>query len=102
MKYTAGLVYILILIKSSLCDIPVHCLKSQIQGKWKIFASYPSELSDLYQYTCQHTMPSHERDAYSHTKIIPKVFFDLDLKSNDEAILSSATELNSGKKVFLF
>jgi hypothetical protein len=101
MKYTAGLVYLLILIKSSLCDIPVHCLKSHIQGKWKIFASFPSEISDLYKHTCGHSMPSHEKDAYIHRSIIPKVFFDLELKSNDEAILSISSDIGLGKKVFI-
>jgi hypothetical protein len=99
MKYTTGILYLLFLIKSSLCDIPVHCLKSQIQGKWKIFATNPTELSNLYQFTCGHTMPSHERDAYSHTKIIPQIIYTLNLKHNDQAVLSIE---NSKEKVVIF
>ena len=88
MKYCFGIIYLIILIKSSLCDIPVHCLKSQIIGKWKIFASKPDVISNLYQFTCGHTMPSHERNAYTHTKIIPAYTFSVNLKANDVAALS--------------
>ena len=95
MKKTTGFIFLLIVIKSSLCDIPVHCLKSQIQGKWKIFASYPTELSNFYQFTCGHWMPSAEKDAYNHLKIVPDLFFDLFLKSNNEAVLSSRTVFDS-------
>jgi hypothetical protein len=96
MKYTFGVFYLIVLFKSSLCDIPVHCLKSQIEGHWKIFASNPTALDNLYQFTCGHSMPSHERDAYTHSKIIPEFIFSLDLKHNDEAVLSID---HSNKKV---
>jgi len=99
MKYTFGVFYLIVLFKSSLCDIPVHCLKSQIQGNWKIFASNPTEVSNLYQFTCGHSMPSQERDAYTHSKIIPQFIYSLNLQSNDEAILSID---HSNQKVTFF
>ena len=96
MKYLIGTIFLLALLKSSLCDIPVHCLKSQIAGKWKIFASVPTQIRDLYQFTCGHSMPSHERNAYTQTKIIPKYIFSIDLQADDKAVL---TIDNNGEKV---
>ena len=101
MKYITGLICLIFLIKSSLCDIPVHCLKSQIQGQWKVYASNPTELSNLYQFTCGHTMPSHERDAYTHTKILPQQIFTLNLKHNDEATLSLDSMKDKVKKILI-
>ena len=98
MKYTIGILYILAILKSSLCDIPVHCLKSQIEGKWKIFATLPSTLNNLYQWTCNHTMPSHERDAYTHSTFQHNIEFLLHLLPNDNANLRMENS-DSGTKV---
>lgn len=88
MKYITGIICLLAIFEITLCDIPVHCLKSQIAGRWKVYASRPNRTDNLYSFTCGHTMPSHERDAYTHTRLIPELTFNLNLNFNDKALLS--------------
>ena len=80
----------LLLLNYILCDIPVHCVKSQIEGQWLIHATKAKLRNDLYKFTCGHKLPSKEAHAFlvkpnKSFRIIHKIH----LKSNDEAILLS-------------
>jgi cathepsin C len=58
---------VITLICLSKADIPVHCLKSQIIGKWKFYAIEPNEIEksdDLYNLLCGHEIPSKENTSY--------------------------------------
>jgi cathepsin C len=62
------------LISIHKADIPVHCLKSQIVGKWIFQATEPKErnIQELYDLKCGHEMPSHEKSSHlslSYTSI---------------------------------
>jgi hypothetical protein len=65
MKYAICLLILInaVIIKS---DIPTHCLKSQVIGKWNFELSNPSpkSLSELYQHTCGHKLPSNEKTSH--------------------------------------
>jgi cathepsin C len=88
MKYFVALVILFSIIKLLYCDLPIHCLKNQITGKWLISAERPTDYDDLYKFTCSHTLPSHERDAFSHRSLRnPEFKLSLELKNDDSAIL---------------
>lgn len=46
-------------------DIPVHCKKSQIIGKWTFQATVPKErtIQEMYDLKCGHEMPSNEKSS---------------------------------------
>jgi hypothetical protein len=66
MKFLFSLVIVLFFGKFIICDIPVHCVKSQIEGEWKFKATEPvtKSIEQLYDMTCGHPNPSHESSAY--------------------------------------
>lgn len=57
-------------------DIPVHCVKSQVEGIWDFKATAPrvktggmqeeQKLSQTYKETCGHPNPSHESSAFNY------------------------------------
>lgn len=53
------LFFISLLFRSSLCDLPVHCLSSQIAGTWKLFFDPPTALS---RPSCGHSTPDRNTD----------------------------------------
>lgn len=73
-----------LLIFQTVCDIPVHCVKSQIEGQWLIHATKAKIRNDLYKFTCGHKLPSKESHAFT---VKPnksfKLRYKITLKSND-------------------
>ena len=78
-------------------DIPTHCLKSQVAGKWKFSLTAPQimdrekNIEKLYQLTCGHQVPSHEKSSYE-AAIDSQLFVNsivIELKQNNEAILNN-------------
>ena len=57
------------------CDIPVHCLKSQIAGEWTFYLTkaYEQSKKKLYKLGCSHSIPSNQDNAYK-AKIGSKYF----------------------------
>jgi hypothetical protein len=66
MKFLFLLVIVLFFANLYKCDIPVHCVKSQIEGEWEFKATEPvtKSIEQLYKMTCGHPNPSHESSAY--------------------------------------
>ena len=57
-------------------DIPVHCVSSQIAGKWIFHLGKMKEMktpSDKYKLTCFHDIPSNEKTSYLSLNNIKKV-----------------------------
>ncbi|MCQ2817600.1 MAG: hypothetical protein MJ252_10080 [archaeon] len=61
------LYFLVLLISFINCDLPVHCVKSQIVGKWTFQGEHPKlkeTIKDKYLNTCLHKIPSHESTSY--------------------------------------
>ena len=95
MKLFVASILILILWDVYKSDIPVHCLKSQIQGKWVFHATTPEikTMENLYKMTCGHTNPSKEANAYRTTmdKTLFTQTFTVDLNHDSSATFSDET-----------
>lgn len=55
------------LLSFTKADLPIHCLKSNIIGKWKFYAIEPKEINksdELYNLLCGHEMPSNEKTSH--------------------------------------
>ena len=69
-------IFILFLLaNSNNCDIPVHCLKSQIAGDWTFYLTkaYEQSKKKLYKLGCSHSIPSNQDNAFK-AKIGSKYF----------------------------
>ena len=85
----------IILIISLICllkaDLPVHCRKSQIIGKWTFqkTKAHRKSIQELYENKCGHESPSHTDTSFlSFSKINIQEFtqsFEVEFK-NDEAV----------------
>jgi hypothetical protein len=67
MKFViAKILLVICIISYSKADLPVHCLKSQIQGKWTFHLTKAKEikLPELYKFSCGHQSPSNEKTSY--------------------------------------
>jgi hypothetical protein len=85
------LIMLLLLVGIIKSDIPTHCLKSQISGRWRFHLTEPhkKDINGLYQHTCGHNLPSHESTSYKATineSLFTKSII-VDLRSNNEAYL---------------
>jgi hypothetical protein len=74
-------------------DIPTHCLKSQVIGKWTFSLTHPApkDLSGLYKHTCGHKLPSNEKTSHLVT-INPNDYLDtiiVDLNKDNQATMDS-------------
>jgi hypothetical protein len=67
------LIFLCCFIKYCINDLPVHCLKSQIVGKWNIKATKLYEVKSGHEMKCGHLEPSTEATSY---KAKPKLKFD--------------------------
>ena len=67
MKFCFYIALVLCIMNVYKSDIPVHCVKSQIQGEWDFVATppQPQSIEELYKMTCGHKNPSHESNAYN-------------------------------------
>jgi hypothetical protein len=85
------LILLILLVGIIKSDIPTHCLKSQVTGRWRFHLTEPhkKDINGLYQHTCGHNLPSHESSAYKATltesQIVKSII--VDLRSNNEAYL---------------
>lgn len=70
-------------------DIPTHCLKSQVTGKWEFKATKPvkKSIAQLYKLTCGHPNPSHESSAHKMNMDLSEFTerFEIDLQKSDDA-----------------
>lgn len=80
-----------VLLVYCICDIPTHCLKSQVAGTWKFKRTSleKKEASDLFKENmlCGHKLPSHEStslDATSLEKFNYQFVEDLEVVLNGE------------------
>ena len=88
-KFGLLLFCIYLMLNFSRCDLPIHCLKSQISGKWIISASDLINTRNPHEVKCGHNEPSNEESAYlAESNLVLFRVYNLDLKSNDTAILS--------------
>ncbi len=86
------------LISFTKADLPIHCLKSNIKGKWKFFAIKEKEIKkpdELYNLLCGHEMPSNEKTSHlslemtqteSFEKTFEVEFTDDQAKSGDKVL----------------
>lgn len=56
-----------ITLSSIHCDFPSHCLKSQVEGVWKITHTLPKRLGDPSFNSCGHEIPSNEVSSQNLT-----------------------------------
>ncbi len=77
-------------------DIPVHCLKTQIEGEWEFKATKPvtKSIEGLYQMTCGNPNPSHESSAYKFNMDLSlfKNSFSVNLGSNFVATINESEQ----------
>lgn len=89
--YICFTVILVIVLNVIQCDFPVHCLKSQVVGKWKFKSTQPKALSklELGSFSCGHKIPSHESTSYQFNMNVDDFveLHELELKDNDEAVL---------------
>jgi hypothetical protein len=94
MKFFLAKVIFLCFISMYKCDIPVHCVKSQIEGGWEFKATKPVKktLVELYDFTCGHKSPTHESNAYLNNFDLNQFTeeFTVDFASNDVATYKDA------------
>jgi len=57
---------------------------------------------DLYQFTCGHTMPSIEKDAYKQTKIDYSHEIEVNLHENDDADIKFSDSVKKGKWTMVY
>jgi cathepsin C len=91
------LFFIIINIEKTLCDLPIHCLKEQIVGKWKIIATDLYDVKNGHEMKCGHTEPSTEKTAWrAETNLSFSREFELTFHEDDKVILSkfNFAELN--------
>ena len=53
----------LLLVKVALADLPVHCLKHQIVGKWTLMLTSPL-IKGSGELACGHDIPDNERTSW--------------------------------------
>lgn len=90
---------IICVIQFSLCDIPTHCKKGQVTGKWtfKATKSQTVDKDSMYTFTCGHKNPSMTANAYLAT-IDESLFveeFTVDLDDSDKATITSGANSNT-------
>jgi C1A family cysteine protease len=91
------IINLLSLVKS---DLPVHCLKSQVQGKWKIYASELKQVQSGHDMKCGYSEPSKESNSWKSKVDFPlNITYELDLKQDDSATLyqNTSSSNNSNK-----
>lgn len=54
---------VLVLLGLVSADLPVHCLKHQVVGKWKLFVGAP-QLNGMGQLACGHQVPDSDKTSY--------------------------------------
>ena len=52
-----------VLICSAKADLPIHCIKAQVEGQWRLFLSTPQTIEDPEQAKCGYLSPSTALDA---------------------------------------
>jgi hypothetical protein len=85
------LILICLLLVMINTDIPTHCLRTQIIGKWNFDLSkaIPKDLTELYKHTCGHKVPSHESTSHLITidpKDYPNKSIQIDLHADNTAV----------------
>lgn len=69
-------------------DIPTHCLKSQVTGKWKIKRTNPiaKNLADLYspETLCGHKLPSNEKTSILATTLTNDIKDEITIVLNQD------------------
>jgi hypothetical protein len=94
-KFVLLVFCIFLILNFSRCDLPVHCLKSQIIGKWIISASDLINTRNPHEVKCGHNEPSDEESAYlAESNIVLFRTYNLDLQSNDTAILNIDNDIH--------
>jgi hypothetical protein len=87
------LLILCIIILTIRSDIPTHCFRSQVSGKWTFQLTAPQvkNISGLYSHTCGHKLPSNEVTSYN-ASIDDSLFtksISIDLRSNNEAYMDN-------------
>jgi len=90
--------YLLILLYSylillqfdySVQDLPIHCLKSQIVGRWRIYATDLYSVKNGHEMKCGHVEPSTESTSWKAKSNLPFVNeYEIELGENDVVDLS--------------
>ena len=92
MKFYLCIVLVLCFTSLYKADIPVHCLKTQIEGDWDFKATKPviKSIDGLYKMTCGNPNPSHESSAYKFNMDLSLFSdsFSVNLGSNFAATLN--------------
>lgn len=79
---------ILISINNSFCDLPIHCLKSEIIGKWKIEATKLYPIKNGHEMKCGHQEPSTENTSWNTKSNLPfDNIFEIEIKDDDSVIM---------------
>ena len=88
-KFELAIFMFSLLLSHVFCDIPVHCVKSQIAGTWLIKATKPLLRKDIYKFSCGHSIPSKESNAYLlKPNDLYRYSNKIELKESDEAIMN--------------
>ena len=84
--------FIIFLIKSINCDLPVHCLKHQTIGEWTIFLSSPI---DSKYVKCGHNLPDDPENSFLayNKEFVSNRQYEIELTHDDEVI-----DLSNNKK----
>jgi hypothetical protein len=101
MKFLIFKIFLLItLICFHKADIPVHCKKSQVIGKWTFNATNPEKktIQDLYNHKCGHEMPSNENSSHLSLKYLNVEKFDRTF----EVEFTTNEAISNSKVLFIF
>lgn len=82
-----GLLLVLaITINTCRSDLPIHCVKSQVVGQWKLEISEPQEVEFPYKMNCGHENPDNPANSYLALRdsFKPTTQFKVDLKDDTE------------------
>merc|ERR1712032_1475146 len=105
-----GLLFLLLvfcLVNYHKCDIPTHCLTSQVHGKWKFKATALKQYNSLKSlYTLKCGITNHRVvDQILKQKMNPKSFtnsFDVDLKPDMTAVMQQKGKKFVGRWTLLY
>ena len=54
---------LVVLVGTAKADLPIHCIKAQVEGQWQLYLSLPQTIEEPEQAKCGYLSPSTSLDA---------------------------------------
>lgn len=83
------------------CDLPVHCVKHQVVGRWRLQTSEP-KLDGQGPLTCGHHVPDNQKTSYQamQSEFKEKQKLELSLTSDNTAMENENSPLGRWTMVY--